>query len=271
MFKVDFKNKPTNFLELASFIKKKKLDHELFLRQAYDQNVLLEENKDLLKSFIDSFKGKKNIQSQLYQDVFASFIIGDKFDKTFLEFGATDGFELSNSYLLENSLAWKGVLSEPSPQWHEALKKNRINTKIITKCIWKESGKKFDFFMSDFGELSTLNDFIESDIDAMPKNTLERKKNGKIISVETISLNDVIKEYFNNKCPSYISIDTEGSEYEILKSFNLDTYRPKLFTIEHNFTKNESKIDELLISNGYVRIFRKLTFFDAWYVPLENL
>ena len=162
-------------------------------------------------------------------------------------------------------------MSEPSPQWHEALKRNRKNTKIITKCIWKETGKKLDFFMSDFGELSTLNDFIESDIDSMPKNTLERKKNGKIISVETISLNDVIKEYFNNKCPSYISIDTEGSEYEILKSFNLDTYRPKLFTIEHNFTKNESKIDELLISNGYVRIFRKLTFFDAWYVPLENL
>ena len=126
-------------------------------------------------------------------------------------------------------------------------------------------------FMSDFGELSTLNDFIESDIDSIPENTLERKKSGKMISVETISLNDVIKEYFNNKCPSYISIDTEGSEYEILKSFNLDTYRPKLFTIEHNFTKNESKIGELLISNGYVRIFRKLTVFDAWYVPLENL
>ena len=271
MFKVDFKNKPTNFPELASFAKKKKLDHELFLRQAYDQNVLLEENKELLASFIDNFKGKKNIQSQLYQDVFASFIIGDKFDKTFLEFGATDGFELSNSYLLENSLAWKGVLSEPSPQWHECLKKNRKNTKIITKCIWKETGKKLDFFMSDFGELSTLNDFIESDIDSIPENTLERKKGGKIISVETISLNDVIKEYFNNKCPSYISIDTEGSEYEILKSFDLDTYKPKLFTIEHNFTKNESKIDELLISNGYVRIFRKLTVFDAWYVPLENL
>ena len=101
MFKVNFENKPVNFPELASFAKKKKLDHELFLRQAYDQNVLLEENKDLLLSFIESFKEKKNIQSQLYQDIFASFIVGDKFDKTFLEFGATDGFEYSNSYILE--------------------------------------------------------------------------------------------------------------------------------------------------------------------------
>ncbi len=105
----------------------------------------------------------------------------------------------------------------------------------------------------------------------MPGNTFARKKGGKIISVETISLNDVVKNYFNDVCPSYVSIDTEGSEYEILKAFDLDKYKPKLFTIEHNFTENESKIDEHLITNGYVRIFRKLTTFDAWYIPFENL
>ena len=43
--------------------------------------------------------------------------------KNILEFGATDGLEPSNSYMLENSLSWKGVLSEPSPQWHDLLKK----------------------------------------------------------------------------------------------------------------------------------------------------
>ena len=125
--------------------------------------------------------------------------------------------------------------------------------------------------MSDNGIYSTLEDFIDSDKDGMSGNTKQRKEKGSLIKVETISLNEVIKEYFNNICPSYVSIDTEGSEFEILKSFNLNNYRPKLFTIEHNFTKNESKIDELLISNGYVRIFKKLTVFDAWYIPLENL
>ena len=125
--------------------------------------------------------------------------------------------------------------------------------------------------MSDNGEYSTINDFIENEIKSIPGNTLARKKGGKLVSVETISLNDVIKKYFNDSCPSYISIDTEGSEYEILKAFDLNKYRPKLFTVEHNFTENESKIDEHLIINGYVRIFRKLTTFDAWYIPFENL
>ena len=275
MTDIDFKklnkNKPVSFYRLAFFAKSTNLDNKLLLQQALDQNVFDEENKKLLSKFIKSFDGKENIQSQLFQDVCASFIIGDKFEKTFLEFGATDGFELSNTHMLENELSWKGALSEPVPQWHKFLKENRKNSKIITKCIWKNSGEKLDFFMSEAGTYSTLNDFIDNDIKSMPANNELRKKNGKLITVDTISLNDVVKEYFNNICPSYISIDTEGSEYEILKTFNLNDYRPKLFTIEHNYTENESKIDDFLITNNYVRIFRKLTAFDAWYVPSEIL
>ena len=271
MFKIDFKDKPIDFIGLATFARKHRLNHKACLTQAFDQNVLIDDNIDLLSNFIKSFDKIENFQSQLYQDICASFIVGDRFEKTFLEFGATDGYRLSNSYLLENSFNWKGALSEPSPQWHDALKMNRKNSKIITDCIWKETGKKLDFFMSDIGEYSTINEFIENEIKSMPGNTLERKKGGKLLSVETISLNDVIKKYFSDACPSYISIDTEGSEYEILKAFDLDKYKPKLFTIEHNFTENESKIDEYLITNGYVRIFRKLTSFDAWYIPFENL
>ena len=90
-------------------------------------------------------------------------------------------------------------------------------------------------------------------------------------SVNTISLNDVIKDYFNNISPSYISIDTEGSEYEILKSFNFNTFRPKVFTIEHNFTDLQTGINDLMKSNNYERIFNNLTAFDAWYVSKETL
>ena len=268
--KINF-TKNVNFWQIAVTARNKKVDDFEILNQALEQDALREENKIILKKFIDNFKNVKNIKSQLYQDVFASFIIGDRFDKTFLEFGATDGLELSNSYMLENFLNWDGVLSEPSPQWHDALKKNRQNTKIITKCIWSESGKSLDFFMSDVGVLSSLNDYVESDKNSMPGNTAQRKKSGKIIPVDTISLNDVIKYYFNKRSPSYISVDTEGSEYEILRTFNFNSYRPKVFTIEHNFTELQTSIDDLMKSNNYERIFSELTAFDAWYVSKETL
>ena len=268
--RINFKTN-VNFWHIASAARDKNVSDYEMLYQAFEQDALKEENKIFLKKFINSFKKIKNIKSQLYQDVFAYFIIGNKFDKTFLEFGATDGLELSNSYMLESSFGWKGALSEPSPQWYNSLKENRKNTEIITKCIWTESGKTLDFFMSDIGVLSTLKNFIESDKNSMPGNTTQRKKGGRIISVNTISLNDVIKNYFNNISPSYISIDTEGSEYEILKSFNFNTYRPKVFTIEHNFTDLQTGINDLMKSNNYERIFNKLTAFDAWYVSKETL
>tara|TARA_B100000900_G_C20435171_1_gene656667 strand:+ start:25 stop:849 length:825 start_codon:yes stop_codon:yes gene_type:complete len=268
--KINF-TKKVNFWQLKSFAQLKKINDFLLLQQALKQGAIKDKNINLLKKFIESFKNVNDIKSQLYQDVFALFVIGNQFDKTFLEFGATDGLELSNSHMLENSFNWKGVLSEPSLQWHEALKKNRKNTKIITKCIWSETGKDLDFYMSDDGVYSTLNNYVDSDKDSMPENTKLRKKSGKIIKVNTISLNDLIKDYFDNKSPSYISIDTEGSEYVILKSLDFENYRPKVFTVEHNFSELESKIDDLMKLNSYERIFSDLTAFDAWYVSKETL
>ena len=268
MKEINFK-KNVNFWELASFAKAKKFDNKSLLQQAFDKGFLIDKNELLLIKFIDYFQNKQKIYSQLYQDVFASFVIKDNFDKTFLEFGATNGLDLSNTFLLENFLDWNGVLSEPSPQWHGSLRKNRKDSIIITECIWTETGKELEFFESQSGELSTLRNYLDSDIKSMPGNTKLRNEKGRMINVKTISLNDVLKNYFKDNCPSYISVDTEGSEFDILKFLNFEKYRPKLFTIEHNFTEAQSKIDELMHSNNYVRTFKNLTAFDAWYVSEE--
>lgn len=267
MVKIDFKNNQVDFWKSVVFSSKNKIKVYDILKQAHDQKLLVDKNDKILLDFIDYIKNLKSIpHSQIFQDIFASFVIKNEFDNTFLEFGATNGLSLSNTYMLEKELGWSGVLAEPDVQWFDSLKKNRPNTKIITKCIWKKSNEKLNFFSSDEGVLSTLEEFKYSDAESLPGNSELRNKSGKNIVVETISLNDVIKQYFNGKCPSYISVDTEGSEFEILSSFNFLDYRPAVFTVEHNFSKSQNMIDELLISNNYVRIFKNLTVFDAWYV-----
>ena len=261
--------KNINFFKVSSYVNQNNLDHGNILKQAYDQNMFFGGNKDLLKNFVEHFSKVTEIKSQLYQDVFASFIIDKNFNKTFLEFGATDGIDLSNTYVLEKNFGWNGSLSEPSPQWHKNLKNNRPNSNIITKCIWSKSGEVLDFFESDVGVLSTISEYKESDKVSIPGNTIERVRSGKLVKVETISLNDVIHKSFNSVAPSYISIDTEGSEYEILRFFNFKKFRPVVFTIEHNFTEIENKIDGLMFENDYIRIFKEFTAFDAWYISKE--
>ncbi len=261
--------KNINFFKVSSYVNQNNLDHGSILKQAYDQKMFVGENENLLKNFIEHFSKITEIKSQLYQDVFASFIIDKNFNKTFLEFGATDGIDLSNTYVLEKNFGWNGSLSEPSPQWHKNLKNNRPNSNIITECIWSKSGEVLDFFESDVGVLSTISEYKESDKVSIPGNTIERVRSGKLVKVETISLNDVIHKSFNSVAPSYISIDTEGSEYEILRFFNFKKFRPVVFTIEHNFTEIENKIDGLMFENDYVRIFKEFTAFDAWYISKE--
>ena len=270
--KIDFKGKNVNFWEACEFSKKNKIEHHVILEQANDQGLLIDEDKQLLIDFIKFIKvNKKKIRSQLYQDIFASFVVNDKFNKSYLEFGATNGIDLSNTYILENEFSWSGSLAEPDQNWIDDLRKNRPNSNIISKCIWSTSGKKLNFFSSNTHVLSSLDDFKYSDINSMPGNTAARVKEGKNYQVETISLNDVIFNYFGGKTPSYISIDTEGSEFEILNSFDFTKYQPIIFTIEHNFTDLQKKIDDLMKKNNYSRIFRDLTLFDAWYVHKKGM
>ena len=272
MLKIDFKNVSINFFNVNNFSKQKNIPNYTILKQAYDQNLISDDKENLFLEFVNYLKNfKYDFKSQLFQDMFASFIVKDNFDKTFLEFGATNGIDLSNSFTLEKDLSWTGVLAEPDINWIDSLKKNRPNSKILTKCIWKSSGEKLNFFSSDVGVLSSLEDFKDSDIKSMPGNTAQRIRSGKNIEVETISLNKVIEEEFNDISPSYISIDTEGSEFEILNSFNFSKYQPAVFTVEHNFTDLQKKIDELMFKNDYSRIFNNLTSFDAWYISKKAL
>lgn len=208
--------------------------------------------------------------SQLFQDTFVDFIFRKEKNKKFLEFGATNGVELSNTFMLETERGWQGVLAEPDPQWHSALLKNRPNAKIISDCIYSQSGEKMRFISSSTGVLSSLKNHAHDDANGpMHGNSEERLRNYKEIDVMTISLNDVFEEYFNGESIDYMSVDTEGSEYEILSNFDFQKYQPSIVTVEHNYTDSQVKLDKLFANNGYIRIFSELTNFDAWYVSIN--
>ena len=83
-------------------------------------------------------------KSQLGQEIFALIQNDFKRDGYFIEFGATDGLELSNTHLLEKEFGWTGILAEPAKTWHEDLYKNR-SCNIETQCVWSRSGETLSF------------------------------------------------------------------------------------------------------------------------------
>ena len=188
-------------------------------------------------------------------------LIATNFKKNgfFVEFGATNGVDLSNTYLLEKEFGWNGILAEPSDGWHTALFENR-NCFIEPNCVWNSTGEKLEFDVTEFAELSTISQFSDGDIHAS-----SRKFSKKII-VDTISLGDLLKKYDAPKKIDYLSVDTEGSEFEILSAFDFNEYQFNCITVEHNHTPQREKLYKLLTSNGYRRVLEHISRFDDWYV-----
>lgn len=197
-------------------------------------------------------------KAQAFQDVFALFMTNEKKGGYFVEFGATNGVTLSNSYLLEKSFGWNGILAEPARCWHAELRANR-NCKIETRCVWDKSGESLEFNEVSAGELSTINSFSGSD-----GHSHDRQK-GKVYEVETISLNEMLEKHGAPQEIDYLSVDTEGSELTILNSFDFSKYDIRIITVEHNFTGLREKIHDLLRQKGYKRMLEKFSNWDDWY------
>ena len=218
-------------------------------------SIQSENTKDLLP-FMEKSK------SQNYQDLFVLSEIGLKKRGYFVEFGATNGIDISNTFLLENEFGWNGILAEPAKYWHETLRLNRPSAFIEELCVWTDSNSQLMFNETENTDLSTLDTFSNSD------SHHEYRKIGKKYYVNTISLTDLLVKYSAPKYIDYLSIDTEGSEYDILRNFDFDKYTFGVITCEHNYTTARDKIHKLLISKGYIRKYEKISLWDDWYVKL---
>jgi FkbM family methyltransferase len=212
--------------------------------------------EDQIKKIIPYIKEGK---SQIQQDLFVILMHDFKIDGYFVDFGATDGVFMNNSWLLEKKFAWNGVVAEPARYWEKDLSKNR-SCHISTKCVWKTSGQSLMFNEANDAGFSTIDTYSVND------HHFKSREGGTLYNVETISLEDLLKSFDAPKMIDHLSIDTEGSEYEILEEFNFDKWDISIITIEHNYTDKREKVKELLELNGYRRVLTSLSQFDDWYI-----
>jgi FkbM family methyltransferase len=185
--------------------------------------------------------------SQCYQDLKVIEFYKKKKNGFFIEAGASDGIELSNTYLLEKDYNWTGICIEPIFKNYEKLIINRPKSLCYNDAIYNESGLilHFDIAICD-DKLSGISNHIDTH-----KSYIDKNKN--TITVNTVSLLDLLDKSNAPKFIEYLSLDTEGSEYEILKNFNFDKYIFGLIHVEHNCVEpRRTYIRDLLIANNYI-------------------
>lgn len=167
----------------------------------------------------------------------------------FVEFGAANGVRASNTYTLEKNLGWTGILAEPGKCFHLDLPKFR-SCHIDHGCVAKTSNEKV-FFLEE-KEPKQLYSHIHGYLGSKSFEYEDR------YMLETISLNDLLDKYNAPDVIDYISVDTKGGEFDILKGFDFSKRRIKFWSIDwdNRFLTMDTKkeiifINQLMVSKGY--------------------
>jgi FkbM family methyltransferase len=199
-------------------------------------------------------------RAQLGQDLFVLLATSYMRGGYFVEFGAADGVSLSNTVLLERSFGWNGIVAEPAKSWHRALRENR-RCIVDTRCVWELSRQHLSFAEPVDALLSTISDYKDVD------DHRELRRDSVTYLVETVSLNDLLEEHSAPTRIDYLSLDTEGTEFEILRTFDFDRHDVGIITVEHAYDRvRRNRVHELLRSRGYTRVLQEISLWDDWYV-----
>ena len=177
----------------------------------------------------------------------------------FAEIGAFDGVLHSNTFFLESDYGWGGVLVEPNPLLFAKLAASR-SAAGLERAVHREGGQLLSFVPSQ--EIGTLAEYAESD--GYAEHRRQAISENGLITVETVTFDQM--DEADGQAGSgfdYVSLDTEGSELDILRTIDLAKHTISLFTIEHNFVEPRREMMHVVLQEAGYR--RMKVGFDDWY------
>ena len=210
--------------------------------------------------------------SQAKQDYFIDKILRGKTRGFFLDIGAYDGMNISNSRFFEIARDWEGLCIEPIPEIFKKLKRNR-NCLCLNGAVTETDG------VSQFTEvhggvmisgvplrmLSGINKYRHDKHKALTKGNISTYGGEiKTIQVKTYSMKTIF-EKFNLKKIDYLSLDIEGGEYEILSSIDFKAIDITCLTVENQY--RDARVRKLMRKAGYY-LMAKIEL-DDFYVKRE--
>jgi FkbM family methyltransferase len=231
----------------------------------YIQNLKTgEEFKKLIKELViknenlpeDTYQ---KIKSQNLQDLIALDLFGFKRNGVFIEAGACDGILNSNTFLLEKNYEWTGLLVEPIKEYYLQLEQNR-DVIISNVALSQVNNQQLDFLITPSKDLSTIKGYEDNDFHS------GNRKNYNITKVPTKTLDQLIVENLQNIEIDFLSLDTEGSEFDIIKSLDLLKHRINVICVEHNFSMNRDLIHNHLLENNYKKLNFPFLQIDDFYI-----
>lgn len=224
----------------------------------------------LVLSFLVTNAVEEKYYSQWSQDEFIETHIFRGFrEGIFIDVGAHDGINFSNSYFFEKERAWRGVCIEPNPQVYQSLKHNRPDCVNVNKAIDESSHSNIEFYMNS-GYTEMLSGVVKH-YDARHFQRLQAENSNSggstaLILVNTTTLSDLCDQQ-NIKHIHILSVDVEGAELAVMQSIDFTKVFVDVIVFENNYADVTLRILKFL--NQY-RIFR-LTSLESKDIVMVNI
>ena len=195
-------------------------------------------------------------------------------DGYFIEIGANNGKEQSNTFFFEKEKNWRGVLIEPIVHKYLECKKNRSEKNKFYCCACVSEDFKQDYVELLYSNLMTTPINLENDIEdslkhAEKSNSL-RNPEDKIEVVKFLAkaktMTSILEDAESPFLIDLLSLDVEGSEIEVLKGINFSKYNFKYIILE---SRNIKSISRFLKSKNY-DLIEKLSHHDYLFSFQKN-
>ena len=143
----------------------------------------------------------------------------------FIEFGARNGIEHSNTYFFETFLDWYGLLIEANPSEQGNIVGDRPNSAVVNGAVCEKEGGNITFFDASLGGWGGVTASYDTE------RLTDKMSAGKEFEVPCHRLDTLVNDFRISQV-DVMTVDTEGSELTALKTFPFDRVKPKLIAVE---------------------------------------
>lgn len=187
-------------------------------------------------------------------------------DGFFVEAGANDGYNQSNTYYFERFKGWSGVLVEPIPELFRECVVERPRSQVFN-CALVPAGYAEATVRMRYGGLMSL---VEGALGSSKADEAHVRAGTQLgwdrnyeVSVPARTLSSVLDEV-GVPDVDLLSLDVEGYEAQALRGLDLDRHSPRYMLIEIlDKTRGRQEI-EALLGDRYERL-DELSPFDTLY------
>jgi FkbM family methyltransferase len=189
----------------------------------------------------------------------------------YVDIGANDGRSSSNTYHLEKYQGWGGVLIEPIMHVHFRSREIRdLDRNQFFCCALVDQYYEYESVELIYSGLMTVAHQDVSDLNStewseMGGEFLARGERVQRTWSEARTLDSVLQESKAPKIIDFLSVDTEGSEFSILKNFDFGKWEFRFIMIESTLN---SAVHLLLRDHNYKlvsQIHQNLFFINEKY------